>query len=155
MTKLRKWRYVEDAGDSLCVYQCLSCGGRFNTDRLHDWLYCPRCGVRWEGEHPCRPQSIPRWVWDRFGSHPPWDLVWGKPTPAATAEWVIQRRTKWSPDEPWSDWGIDIDSPTIDVTDGSWTAVQSQLDMCRTRYAAGDDVRHEYRARIRRRVGSR
>ena len=150
MIKLPKWRYVDDGRDSLCIYQCLSCRGRFNTDRLHDWLYCPRCGVPWEGEHACRHHAVPRWAWDRFGPHAPWDLVCSK-TMRATAEWVIQCRTKWG-DEPWSEWAIDTYSPTVDVSDGSWIDVRSYLDMCRSQHESGGSTRYEYRAKIRRKV---
>jgi len=152
MSRLPKWRYVEDGGDSLCIYQCLSCHGRFSTDRLHGWSYCPRCGVRWEGEHECRRHAVPRWAWDRYGSHPPWELVWGRGTPAAAAEWVILCRTQWF-DEPWSDWAVDTDSPSLDVVEGSWQSVRGYLEMCRGRHEPGDaTVRFEYRATTRRKA---
>jgi hypothetical protein len=152
MSNLQKWRYVEDLGDGLCVYQCLCCHRRFCADRLLDWLYCPRCGVRWEGQHVCRPNAVPRWAWDRYGPHPPWELVCGRASPVATTEWVFLVRTKWF-DEPWSDWSLDVDSPTIDVTDGSWQSVRGYLDMCRQRYAPNEvATRYERRAQIRRKA---
>jgi hypothetical protein len=69
----------------------------------------------------------------------------------ATAEWVIQCRTKWG-DEPWSEWAIDTYSPTVDVSDRSWIDVRSYLDMCRSQHESGGSIRYEYRAKIRRKV---
>lgn len=149
MTKLRKWRYVDDGRDSLSVYQCLSCRGRFSTDRLHDWLYCPRCGVRWDGEHACRPHSIPRWAWDRYGPRPPWELVCGPSNPAARAEWIIQCRTQCF-NGSWSDWTPDTYSPTFDVREGSWREVRDFLEMCRSQREPDVAISCEYRATIRR-----
>ena len=148
MTELRKWRYVEDGPESLNVYQCLCCRGTFSTDRLRDWQYCPRCGVRWDGEHACRPHAVPRWAWDRYGPQPPCDLDCGRSKPAASAEWVIQCRTKWN-DEPCSDWTPDAYSPTFDVRDGSWRDVRDFLEMCRSQREPDVAISCEYRATIR------
>ena len=149
MNKLPKWRYVEDAGDGLCVYQCLCCNRRFCADHRLDWTYCPHCGVRWEGQHVCRPHAVPRWAWERYGPHPPWELVWGRRSPVGT-EWVFLVRTKWF-DDPWDEWRLDVDSPTIDVTDGSWRSVRSYLDLHRQQGTPGEAaIRYERRFQIRR-----
>lgn len=66
---LRKWRYVEYSGDEGSLYECLSCKSRFIAVGYpdHCYIYCPMCGIKWEGKHECRPHNYERWKQERFG----------------------------------------------------------------------------------------
>ena len=59
MSKLRKWRYVEDGGDSLCIYQCLSCHGQVQQGPSSRLVVLPTVrralGRRTRMSSPCGP----------------------------------------------------------------------------------------------------
>lgn len=60
---INRWRDVEYIDDGCYLHQCLACYGEWESrTRPHHggWLFCPLCGVRWEGQHECRPSDEPR-----------------------------------------------------------------------------------------------
>lgn len=55
-----------DERDGGSYYQCLGCKGDFGG-RNNNWKYCPLCGLRWDCEHPCRPHTMQRWEYEKYG----------------------------------------------------------------------------------------
>ena len=110
MPRPNKWRYVKDGSDGESTYSCLACKAFWVAcTSPAGWTFCPYCGTRWDVEHKCRPQYMPRWEWDRYGEK-------GRPNRYGNYDWqelarkkqlervwLIQVRSKWDGSD-WSDW---------------------------------------------------
>jgi len=62
---MNKYRYVQYEDDGHCTYQCLACKAMIYSPSVESYKYCPYCACQWEGQHVCRPRSIPRWAYER------------------------------------------------------------------------------------------
>lgn len=83
-----KWRLVNYESDGMYAYQCLHCYAYYDGCYCaHNYLYCPHCGIKWEGEHPCLTRD------DKFANRP-------NPKPARFLTLEFQQRTFWRNDGP-------------------------------------------------------
>ena len=62
------------------------------------WRVCPACLSPWV-KREARLPSVPRWAYDRWGNHPPHDVVLyphkASPAPDIAIEWRIVGHDKW------------------------------------------------------------
>lgn len=67
---MNKFREVSYTGDGCSEWQCLSCKKRWEA-RTPEFLFCPFCGIKFEGMQASRPHGTPRWAWERWGKDIP------------------------------------------------------------------------------------
>ena len=148
-TQKGQYRYVKYEDDGVSCYQCLWC---LNTIRIADdpqygWNFCPKCGKSWFKKLQCRDHYVPRWYYDRYGNHGPYEVPMYGRRPAETSKWLIEYRSQWEGRE-WSDWQYECSLKKDPcVSDYKWA--YSALNQCRIRHDANDDfIRYEYRVRL-------
>ena len=132
---MNRWRRIKYTDDGCNLYQCLHCKDTWETRTPADvWSYCPNCGIRWLGEHACRPAECPRWFWDRYGDRPDYDLMvqlttgpvradsirWAGHYTPPTHKWLIERRYKWNRESTWSKWDIDYSCEKRQLSEAKW-----------------------------------
>ena len=158
-----QYRRVRDTDDGCTIYSCCWCDRAVEVrDNPQYWNFCPNCGKSWFTKLQCRPTTVPRWHWDRFGDDykyydkvqtsggevEVYSLQWYSRKPKSTAVWRIECRTKWPKDE-WGSWEYEY-STDKDTTKPDWMWVKSVLNGCRGRHDGNGypGIKYEYRAPI-------
>jgi hypothetical protein len=113
---MHKWRHVADGDEGHTTYQCLACKQFIPVVQN----YCCHCGIKWEGQHECRPPHVPAWAWRLWAGESEsryyrWHNSLCRPMPLRLA---IEVRTVWfgqdgEPDRT-TNWG-DVESLDSDA----------------------------------------
>ena len=67
-TSPKKWRLARHTDDGCTVYQCLSCKSEWEARTNPEWsrwVFCPYCGIKWEGKHECLTKYEKRYELER------------------------------------------------------------------------------------------